>query len=205
MIDSWKPLLAERAKLFTGEEDGYQMVHACDDRGKAIGKFWTGIIDHANTSWVAQLMWQYGKYARDEEFLLREVYPFMKKTLNVFIRMMEYKDGMYILPVSISPEYGGAGNEAWGQNSTFFLTNVHFLCNKILHIAAQYQIDSDYAEKVREIRENLPLTRRGKGRVAKSSICGRASRWRKAIATIPTWRGFFLLTRFLTRMKSTRT
>ncbi|WNQ14003.1 hypothetical protein MJA45_13585 [Paenibacillus aurantius] len=163
MIDSWKPLLAERAKLFTGEEDGYQMVHACDDRGKVIGKFWTGIIDHANTSWVAQLMWQYGQYARDEEFLLREVYPFMKKTLNVFIRMMEFKDGIYTLSVSISPEYGGAGNEAWGKNSTFFLTNVHFLCDKILRLATRYQIDSDYAEKVRKIRENLPPYTTGQG------------------------------------------
>lgn len=163
MIDSWKPLLAERAKYFTGEEDGYQMVHACDDRGQVIGKFWTGIIDHANTSWLAQLMWQYGQYARDEEFLLHEVYPFMKKALHVFMRMMECDGEYYSLPVTVSPEYGGSNNDAWGKNSSFFLVNVHFLCDKIRRLAEQYNIDSDVLEKVRKIQDMLPEYTTGPG------------------------------------------
>lgn len=163
MIDRWKPLLAARAKQFSGEDDGYQLVHACDDRGQIIGNFWTGIIDHANTSWVAQLMWQYGQYAQDDEFLLREVYPLMKKTFHVFMKMMEFDGTAYSLPVSVSPEYGGAGNDAWGKNSSFFLINVHFLCDKMLHLAEKYNIDIDDLAQIREVKNKLPAYTTGPG------------------------------------------
>ncbi|MDB5085357.1 MAG: hypothetical protein JWN30_2243 [Bacilli bacterium] len=59
MIDSWKPTLAANAKRFVGIDDGYMLGHSTDDKGRPIGGMWTGTIDQANTSWLAQLMWQY--------------------------------------------------------------------------------------------------------------------------------------------------
>ncbi|MBW7462131.1 hypothetical protein K0U00_49590, partial [Paenibacillus sepulcri] len=119
--------------------------HSVDDRGRPVGGMWTGTIDQANTSWVAQMMWQYATYAGDEEYLISEVYPFMRKTLNVFHAMMDKEDGVYSLPVSVSPEYGGSSPNGLGRNSTFFLVNVRFLCEKLLELEDKYRLDADYA------------------------------------------------------------
>lgn len=156
MINSWKPTLAQNAKYFVGIDDGYMLNHSTDDLGRPIGGMWTGTIDHANTSWVAQMMWQYGTYAMDEMYLQNEVYPFMKRALNVFMAMMEQDKDAYALPISVSPEYGGSSAAALGRNSTFFLVNVHFLCEKLIQIAEKYQIDHVYIEKVRQVQVKLP-------------------------------------------------
>lgn len=156
MLDSWKPTLARNAKRFVGIDDGYMLGHSTDDRGKPVGGMWTGSIDQANTSWMAQMMWQYGRYSGDEAYLLREVYPFMKKALNVFMAMMERDGDTYALPVTVSPEYGGSSAEALGRNATFFLVNVHFLCEKLLEMAETHGIDAEYAAVVKDVREKLP-------------------------------------------------
>ncbi|MGG1553488.1 glycosyl hydrolase family 95 catalytic domain-containing protein [Paenibacillus ferrarius] len=156
MIDSWKPTLALNAKRFVGIDDGYMLGHSVDDLGRPVGGMWTGTIDQANTSWVAQMMWQYAEYAGDERFLLEAVYPFMKKALNVFVAMMERDGDAYALPVSVSPEYGGSSPEGLGRNSTFFLVNVHFLCEKLLELEERYGLDADYAALTAEIRAKLP-------------------------------------------------
>ncbi|MGG1514175.1 hypothetical protein ABE504_02100 [Paenibacillus oryzisoli] len=156
MVDSWKPTLALNAKRFVGIDDGYMLGHSVDDRGRPVGGMWTGTIDQANTSWVAQMMWQYAEYAGDEQFLLEDVYPFMKKALNVFFAMMERDGDAYALPVSVSPEYGGSSPEGLGRNSTFFLVNVHFLCDKLLKLEERYGLDAEYAAFVADIRAKLP-------------------------------------------------
>ncbi|WP_308637871.1 glycosyl hydrolase family 95 catalytic domain-containing protein [Paenibacillus silvisoli] len=156
MLDEWKPLLAERAAKFVGIDDGYMLSHATDDRGQSIGGMWTGVIDHANTSWVAQMMWQYYRYTLDEEFLLQEAYPFMKRALNVFIQMLEPDGERYKLPVSVSPEYGGDGANALGANSTFFLVNFHFLCEKIIRVYEQFGVDPEYAAATRKWKQLVP-------------------------------------------------
>ena len=92
MIDSWKPTLACNAKRFVGIDDGYMIGHSVDERGRPVGGMWTGSIDQANTSWIAQMMWQYARYAGDTEYLVNEVYPFMRKALNVFYAMMEKEE-----------------------------------------------------------------------------------------------------------------
>ncbi|MFC0330303.1 hypothetical protein ACFOLF_35450 [Paenibacillus sepulcri] len=156
MIDGWKPVLGLNARQFAGIDDGYMLGHSVDDRGRPVGGMWTGTIDQANTSWVAQMMWQYATYAGDEEYLISEVYPFMRKTLNVFHAMMDKEDGVYSLPVSVSPEYGGSSPNGLGRNSTFFLVNVRFLCEKLLELEDKYRLDADYAAFVADIRTKLP-------------------------------------------------
>jgi alpha-L-fucosidase 2 len=157
MIDSWKPRLALNAEYFVGIEDGYMLNHSTDDRGTPTGGMWTGTIDHANTSWVGQMMWQKYIYSMDEEYLLHEVYPFLKRAMNVYIELMDKEEEHYVLPITVSPEYGGSGQNALGRNSSFFLANVHFLCEKLIEIAEKYEIDFDYAAKLKEIRDHLPL------------------------------------------------
>lgn len=156
MIDGWKPTLALNAERFVGIDDGYMLGHSVDDRGRPVGGMWTGTIDQANTSWVAQMMWQYARYAGDEEYMLGEVYPFMKKALNVFHAMMDQEGEAYSLPVSVSPEYGGSSPDGLGRNSTFFLVNVHFLCEKLLELEEKYGLDPGYAAFAANIQAKLP-------------------------------------------------
>lgn len=156
MIDSWKPILAQNAKRFVGIENGYMLGHSVDDLGHPVGGMWTGTIDQANTSWVAQMMWQYARYAGDEPFMLDEVYPFMVRTLRVFSAMMERDKDHYSLPVTVSPEFGGSSPKGLARNSTFFLVNVRFLCEKLIELEEKYGIDSDVAEIVADIYEKLP-------------------------------------------------
>ncbi|MBD2868542.1 glycosyl hydrolase family 95 catalytic domain-containing protein [Paenibacillus arenilitoris] len=156
MIDGWKPTLARNAKRFVGIDDGYMLGHSVDERGRPVGGMWTGTIDQANTSWVAQMMWQYARYAGDSDYLVSEVYPFMRKALNVFYAMMDKEGDEYALPVSVSPEYGGSSPDGLGRNSTFFLVNVHFLCEKLLEVEAEYGLDADYAAFVADVRTKLP-------------------------------------------------
>ncbi|MDB5084447.1 MAG: hypothetical protein JWN30_1333 [Bacilli bacterium] len=163
MLDRWKPLLADRAKTFTGTDDGYYLPHSTDDRGTVCGGFWTGTLDFANTSWVAQMMWQYARYSEDDEFLLNEVYPFMKKTLNLFHKTMHWDGTSYSMPVTVSPEYGGTANDAWGANSTFFLVNVHFLCEKLIWIDHQFALQDPYIAQVNDISQHLPAYSTGAG------------------------------------------
>jgi hypothetical protein len=156
MIDGWKPILARNAKRFVGIEDGYMLGHSVDDRGHPVGGMWTGTIDQANTSWIAQMMWQYARYAGDEAFMLDEVHPFMVKTLRVFREMMERDGVQYSLPVSVSPEFGGSSPKGLARNSTFFLVNVRFLCEKLLELEEKYAIDPEAAAMAADIYEKLP-------------------------------------------------
>lgn len=133
MLRNWEPVLRSRARSFAGVADGLQLSHACDDRGTTIGGFWTGAVDHANTSWVAQMMWLYYAYTGDISFLEDTAVPFLVGAFRVFQAFMD-PDTMS-LPVTVSPEYGGAGDDAWGANSSFFLANVRFLCEKITESA----------------------------------------------------------------------
>ncbi|MBB6735720.1 glycosyl hydrolase family 95 catalytic domain-containing protein [Cohnella zeiphila] len=156
MIARWKPKLAENARRFAGISDGYMLGHSVTDRGDPVGGMWTGTIDQANTSWVAQLMWQYASYTGDERYLRDEAYPFMRGALNTFRAMMEEDGDAYALLVSVSPEYGGSGPEALGRNSTFFLVNVHFLCEKLPELTERFGPDPEYAAVVRDISRRLP-------------------------------------------------
>jgi hypothetical protein len=161
LVSSWKPVLRERARIFVGVEDGLQLNHAVDDRGMSMGGFWTGAVDPANTSWVAQLMWLFYRHSGDTDFLADEALPFLLGAFRVFRGMMEDDGKVYRIPLSISPEYGAEGDDAWGADSSFFLANVHFLCETLERCRAilpnhpQLQDDSLFAE-VSDVKARLP-------------------------------------------------
>ena len=158
MLERIKPKLEGNAKSFVQIDDGYMINHATDDRGTCIGGFWTGNIDHANTSWIAQLMWQYYAYSLEDFFLKETLYPFMKRTMNVYLQMLEKVETGYVLPVSISPEYGGDNENAWGENSSFFLANIHFLLEKIIDSVEHRGVDdTSYAVRMKQLQQELPL------------------------------------------------
>ncbi|HGJ67671.1 TPA: hypothetical protein ENS27_20125 [bacterium] len=155
MIKSWESELRHNAKMFLGIDDGLMLPHAVDDRCVCMGGFWTGSIDHGSTSWIAQLMWLYYKYTMDDDFLREVAYPFMKGAMRVYEEMLEEKDGNFVLPVSVSPEYGGSGMNAWGKNASFQLSLIHFLCRSLCEASEILEINED-VEKWEDIDHRLP-------------------------------------------------
>lgn len=154
MLLSWKDKLRKNAEYFVGIKNGYMLPHAVDDRCTCMGSFWTGTVDHACTAWVADMMHQYYLYSGDKEFLRDYAYDFMSGAMNVYIAMMEKKDGTYQLPLSVSPEYRGAEMNAWGRNASFQLAAARRLGEDILASASELGLEPD--KRIKNVLANLP-------------------------------------------------
>jgi len=157
MIQSWLPKLRAYARAFVGIEDGLQLPHAVDDRCRCMGGFWTGSIDHGSTAWIGQIFWQLYRYTMDEKFLQEVAYPFLKGAMRVYEEMLTEEAGHYVLPVSVSPEYGGSEITAWGRNASFQLACIHFLCRALIQASLQLDVDADKRRKWEDIAARLPL------------------------------------------------
>ena len=159
LLKSWTPRLRENARIFTGIKDGIMLPHAVDDRGVAMtASFWTGMMDHGSTMWMADMMWRYYEFGGKggKTFLRDEAMPFMKGAFNVFYTMLDRApDGTLSLPVSSSPEYRGAGMDAWGRNASFQLAVAHRLTENLIQAAAVLGESPD--RRWTEVREKLPL------------------------------------------------
>ncbi len=161
MILAWRPALRRNAESFTGIKNGYMLPHAVDDRCVCMGSFWTGNIDHACSAWMAMMMYDYCDYAGELEFLRDEVLDFMLGVLRVFEAIMERAaDGALVLPVSVSPEYGGSEKDAWGANASFQLASIHRLARNLISAAQSLACEPD--PFALEVVEKLPLLSLGK-------------------------------------------
>ena len=133
MLKQWKPRLRFNAKKFIGIKDGYMLPHAVDDLGKCMGNFWTGMLDHGCTMWMATMMYRYFDYSNDVAFMKSNGYDFMKGAFNVFYAMLkEEDDGSLSLPFGVSPEFGGASMNAYGKNPSFQLAVAHRLTKDLV-------------------------------------------------------------------------
>ncbi|MBQ2281393.1 MAG: hypothetical protein II332_01325 [Kiritimatiellae bacterium] len=144
MLDSWKPRLRHNAKQFINIDNGYMLPHAVDDNGKCMGNFWTGMLDHGCTMWMATLMYRYFDYSGDAEFMKATGYDFMVGAMNVFLAMLkEEKDGSLSLPFGVSPEFGGASMNAYGKNPSFQLAVAHRLAMDLIAAAKELKKKPD--------------------------------------------------------------
>ena len=159
MIASWMPRLRENARVFVGIDDGVMLPHAVDDRGTVMtASFWTGMMDHGSTMWMADMMWRYYEFggAGGKPFLRNSAMPFMEGAFNVFYKMLDHeKDGTLSLPVGPSPEYRGAELNAWGRNASFQLAAAHRLAENLQLAARALGMAPD--PRWAEVREKLPL------------------------------------------------
>jgi len=138
MLLAWRPRLRENARMFCGLADGYVLPHSVDDRGVCIGGYWTGTIDHGSTAWMASYMYRYVKYSGDLAFLRTSLYDFMKGAMNVYLAMMEEKDGRLSIPLGPSPEWMGADyRRAVGRDPSFQLAACHRLAQDLIAAAAK--------------------------------------------------------------------
>lgn len=132
LLRSWMPRLRRNAARFFGRDDALMLPHAVDDRCQVVGNFWTGTIDHACTAWMAQLAWLHYRYTMDTVVLRDTAWPLLTGAFHGYEAMLEELDDRgtrrLSLPVSVSPEYGGAGMNAWGRDASFQLAALHALC-----------------------------------------------------------------------------
>ncbi len=157
MVVRWLPRLRRNAEAFTGLDDGIMLSHAVDDTGKAMDAgFWTGMMDHGATMWMADFFWRYvERGGGDRKFLAKAALPFMKGAFNVLWAMLERTpDGSLSLPVGPSPEFRGAALDAWGRDPSFQLAAAHRLAENLLAAAARLHEDPD--PRWRELLEKLP-------------------------------------------------
>ena len=156
MVKGWMPRLRHNAKVFVGIDDGVMLPHAVTDRGVAIStEWWTGMMDHGSTLWVADMMWQYYSYGGERAFLETEAMPFMEGAFNVLWKMLRRDDaGALYMPVGTSPEYRGADPDAWGRNPSFQLAAAHRLTEDLLAAAAELGREPD--PRWTELASRLP-------------------------------------------------
>lgn len=162
MVLSWRPLLNENAKKFAGIDNGYVLPHSVDDRGVCIGGFWTGTIDHASTAWVAAMMFKYVRYSRDVGFLRNGAYDLMKGAMNVYLAMMEEREGKLSIPLGPSPEWGAADvRKAVGRDPSFQLAAAHRLARDL--IAAAELLGESPDPRWLDVENRLPSYTAGPG------------------------------------------
>ena len=162
MVLSWRGRLRENARKFAGIDDGYVLPHSVDDRGVCIGGFWTGTIDHASTAWVAAMMFRYVRYSGDVSFLRGGAYDFMKGAMNVYLAMMEERDGMLSIPLAPSPEWGAADvRKAVGRDPSFQLAAAHRLARDLTVAAALLGEAPD--ARWADVERRLPAYTKGPG------------------------------------------
>lgn len=164
MLSNWTPKLRHNAKVFLGIDDGIMLPHATDDHGTVMSAaFWTGMMDHGSTMWMADFFWKYYAYGGKggKKFLREKALPFMKGAFNVFWKMLDRKpDGSLCLPIGTSPEYGGANLDAWGRNSSFQLACAHRLAENLESAAEILGEAPD--PRLADLRKNLPIASIGK-------------------------------------------
>ncbi len=155
MMLSWTPKLRKNAEHFLGIKDGVMLPHAVDDRGTCMGNFWTGVIDHGCTMWMADFLWRYYRLTGDRKFLREKAFPFMSGAINTFYAMLEKTEGGALsLPVGVSPEYGGSGMRAWGRDPSFQLAAAHRLVDDLLDAAKTLRVAPD--ARWTAVHERLP-------------------------------------------------
>lgn len=166
MISDMMPALKENGEHFFGREGAIMLPHAVDDKGTVVGTFWTGVIDHACTAWMAQLAWLHYRYTMDEEILKTVAWPLLNGAFEGYWAMMEEKQDkkgkkVLSLPVSVSPEFKGSRLDAWGKDASFQLAAAHMIA-EILPLAAE-KLSEGVDERWSEVSKKLPLFTTFKG------------------------------------------
>lgn len=159
MIREWLPVLQRNGESFFERDGALMLPHAVDDRCQIVGSFWTGIIDHACTAWMAQLAWLHYRYSLDESILRELAWPLLRGAFEGYSAMLEKvpeSDGSwrYSMPLSVSPEYNGCSIEACGRDASFQLAALHCV-TQILPQAAQI-LGEPLDPRWREVSEHLP-------------------------------------------------
>ncbi len=131
MLRDWLPKMRELGERFYEIPGAMILPHSVDDRGQNIGGMWSGTIDQACIAWMGQMAWQYYQFTGDEKILRDVALPLLEGAFLGYMAMLEETtdtggNRKFSLPVSVSPEFGGANpSECWGRDASFQLAALH--------------------------------------------------------------------------------
>ncbi len=159
MIREWLPELQADGERFFGVPEALMLPHAVDDRGRIVGTFWTGTIDHACTAWMALMAWQHYRYTLEEKVLREMAWPLLKGAFNGYHAMTEQRTDAagrvrWSLPVTVSPEYNGCAMNAWGRDASFQLAAFRRVAEALIEAAGVLGEDVD--DRWRQCLGKLP-------------------------------------------------
>jgi hypothetical protein len=164
LLKSWLPQLKNAGERFFERSGAMLLPHAVDDRCQAVGAFWTGFIDQACTAWMALLCWDAYRHGGDEALLRELAWPLLTGAFEGYHAMADEKpDGSWFFPVSVSPEYKGARDDAWGRNASFQLAACHALLRALREAAPL--VGQPLDPRWESMRTGLPLVQTGKGSI----------------------------------------
>ena len=187
LLQEWTPRLRENARIFAGVPDGRLLPHATDDIGQAMGGFWSGLVDHGCTTWVATMLFDYWRHTGDITFLRDRAFPFMRGTMQVWETMLEQQaDGSWKLPVSVSPEYKGNRPDAWGRDASFQLAAIHRLLRDLR--SASEVLGETMEDRWVEIAKGLPLATVGTWKGPDTAVVGP----KRELRPLALWEGQLL-------------
>lgn len=135
LLRAWLPRMREVGAQFFGDVDAVMLPHAVDDRCQAVGGFWTGVIDHACTGWMALLAYDCWRYGNDAALLDELVRPLLQGAFVGYWAMHEEKAGLFQLPVTVSPEFRGHEDNAWGRDASFQLACWHAVTAALIELS----------------------------------------------------------------------
>ena len=129
MLKGWLPQLCAMGESFYELPGAMLLPHAVDDQCQLMGGMWSGAIDQACIAWMGQIAYQHYQHTLDLTHLREIAWPLLTGAFLGYFAMLETIPGetkRYSLPVSVSPEFGGAEmRECWGRDASFQLAALH--------------------------------------------------------------------------------
>jgi len=141
LLRSWLPRLRELGERFYQTPGAMILPHAVDDRCQMMGTFWAGTIDQACIAWMGRMAYQYYQYIGDLDHLRDVVWPLHVGAFEGYHAMLVSTTGAdgakrLSLPISVSPEFGGADREqCWGRDASFQLAALHATVHDLQAVA----------------------------------------------------------------------
>lgn len=118
-------------------------------------------------AWLSLHLWEHYAFTGDKEFLEEKAYPIMKEAARFFIDyLVEAPDGYLVTGPSLSPENfyvlpnGNYGSLCMGPSMDIQIVTELF--NKCIEGSSILSKDSNFAGKLRAVKERLPKIKVGK-------------------------------------------
>lgn len=132
--------LAEQGENFSREfygVDGLCLPAVMTIKGKPLGGWAMYALSPTNQLWLCQVFERHYRFTGDEAFLREKAYPYMKKSADCCISLMEKgEDGRLRLPVSSSPEIHDDTPKAWlTPNSNYDLSMIRYVVIELIRLA----------------------------------------------------------------------
>jgi alpha-L-fucosidase 2 len=101
--------------------------------------------------WALENAWLQYRYSMDDNMLREKIYPLLRKSVNLYLRMVEKgDDGKWHLPPTYSPESGVF------EDCNFDLSLFRWGCLTLIKACGRLGIDDPLLPRWREVASNLP-------------------------------------------------